>query len=100
MRVEYKDNKLAKLCTDEREMQKKRPDLKKKLRLRIKALENSDAFGDLPNDDPGGAWHDLKGKRAGIWAGELSGNWRLLVVPSLNSLNAVEVTVIEIEDYH
>lgn len=100
MRITYKDNKLAKLCTDEREMQKKRPDLKKKLRLRIKALENSDTLGDLPHDDPGGAWHDLKGKRAGIWAGELSGNWRLLVEPSPNSINAVDATVIDVEDYH
>jgi toxin HigB-1 len=100
LRVKYKDNKLAKLCTDEREMKKKRPDVKKKLRLRVKALENSDTLGDLPVDDPGGAWHDLKGKRAGIWAGELSGNWRLLVVPSPNELNASDATVIEIEDYH
>lgn len=100
MRIEYKDNKLAKLCTDEREMQKKRPDLKKKLRLRIKALENSDTLGDLPEDDPGGAWHDLSGKRAGTWAGELSGNWRLLVEPNPNSLSAVAATVVGIEDYH
>lgn len=100
MRVEYKDNKLAKLCTDEREMQKKRPDLKKKLRLRIKALENSDTLGDLSEDDPGGAWHELKGKFTGVWSGELSGNWRLLVKPTHNSLSAVNVTVIELEDYH
>lgn len=100
MRVEYKDNRLEKLCTDEREMQKKRPDLKKKLRLRIKALENSDTLGDLPEDDPGGAWHDLRGKRSGTWAGELSGNWRLLVVPKPNLLSATEATVIDIEDYH
>ena len=100
MRVEYKDKKIAKLCTDEREMQKKRPDLKKKLRLRIKALENSDTLGDLLIDDPGGAWHDLKGKRAGTWAGELSGNWRLIIEPETNSLTAVTVTVIDTEDYH
>lgn len=100
MRVDYKDNKLAKLCTDEREMQRKRPDLAKKLRLRIKALENSDTLGDLPEDDPGGAWHDLKGKRAGLWAGELSGNWRLVVKPTPNSLTAIDVTVVDIEDYH
>lgn len=81
-------------------MQKRRPDLRKKLRLRIKALEASDTLGDLPDDDPGGAWHDLKGKRTGTWAAELSGNWRLLVEPSPNSLNAIDATVIDIEDYH
>ena len=100
MEVRYRDNKLEKLCTDEREMQRRRPDLKKKLRLRIKALENSDTLGDLPVDDPGGAWHELKGKRAGTWAGELSGNWRLVVVPSPNLLSASAATVIDIEDYH
>ena len=100
MRVEYKGNKLAKLCTSEREMQRQRPDLKKKLRLRIKALENSETLGDLPTDDPGGAWHDLKGQRAGTWAGELSGKWRLLIEPSPDSLDASAVTVVSIEDYH
>lgn len=100
MRVKYKDNKLAKLCTDEREMQKKRPDLRKKLRLRIKALETADTLGALPTDDPGGAWHDLKGKRVGTWSGELSGNWRLMVEPTPDALTAVDVTVIDIEDYH
>ena len=66
----------------------------------IKALENSDTLGDLLIDDPGGAWHDLKGKRAGTWAGELSGNWRLIIEPETNSLTAVTVTVIDTEDYH
>lgn len=100
MEVRYKDNKLEKLCTDQSEMRKKRPDLEKKLRLRIKALENSETLGDLPEDDPGGRWHDLKGKRAGTWAGDLSGNWRLIVQPSSDTLTAVEVTVLEIKDYH
>lgn len=101
MEVRYKDNKLEKLCTNEREMQRKRPDIQKKLRLRVNALRAADTVGDLPKDDPGGAWHDLKGNRAGIWTGELSGNWRLLVEPSPpNSLSAVEATVIDIEDYH
>jgi len=100
LHVSYKDNKLKKLCTDEREMQKRRPDLRKKLRLRIKALENSDALSDLPVDDPGGAWHELTGNRAGVWSGELSGNWRLLIEPTPDSVSAVAVTVIEIVDYH
>ncbi|MGO1971602.1 MAG: type II toxin-antitoxin system RelE/ParE family toxin [Propionibacteriaceae bacterium] len=99
--VQYKNNKLRKLCTNQREMQRRRPDIQRKLRLRMNALRAADALGDLPENDPGGDWHDLKGKRAGIWAGELSGNWRILVEPSpLNSLSAARATVIEIEDYH
>ncbi|HEY1621297.1 MAG TPA: hypothetical protein VGG25_26980 [Streptosporangiaceae bacterium] len=43
----------------------------------------------------------LKGDLDGIWSGELSGNWRLLVEPDpLKSLSAVIVTVIDISDYH
>lgn len=101
MQLRYKNNKLEKLCTNEREMQRKRPDIQKKLRLRINALRAADTVGDLPQDDPGGAWHDLKGDRAGIWSGELSGNWRLLVEPApLKSLSAEKVTVLDTEDYH
>ena len=33
-------------------------------------------------------------------AGELSGNWRLIIEPETNSLTAVTVTVIDTEDYH
>jgi proteic killer suppression protein len=101
LEVRYKDNKLEKLCTNEREMQRKRPDIQKKLRLRVNALRTAATVGDLPRDDPGGAWHELKGDLDGIWAGELSGNWRLLVEPDpLKSLSAVVVTVIDIDDYH
>lgn len=100
MDVRYKDNKLEKLCTNQREMQRKRPDIQKKLRLRINALRAAETLGDLVEDDLGGAWHDLKGKRDGTWAGELSGNFRLLVEPMPNALNAVDATVVDIEDYH
>lgn len=100
MDVGYKDNKLEKLCTNQREMQRKRPDIQKKLRLRINALRAAETLGDLVADDPGGAWHDLHGKRAGTWAGELSGNWRLLVEPTPNARSAIDATVVDIEDYH
>jgi toxin HigB-1 len=101
LELRYKDNKLEKLCTNEREMQRRRPDIQKKLRLRVNALRTVAAVGDLPRDDPGGAWHALKGDLDGIWSGELSGNWRLLVEPDpLKSLSAVVVTVIDIDDYH
>lgn len=82
-------------------MQRKRPDIQKKLRLRVNALRNVATVGDLPHDDPGGAWHTLKGDLDGIWSGALSGNWRLLVESDpLKSLSAVVVTVIDISDYH
>ena len=101
MELSYKTNKLETLCSSEREMQRRRPDLKKKLRLRMNALRATDTIGSLPEDDPGGAWHDLGDMRPGCWSGELSGNWRLLVQPSpAGTLSATKATVFDIEDYH
>lgn len=102
LRVEYGDAKLEKLCTDEREMQKKRADIAPKLKLRVKALETVDSVGDLQTDDPLGYWHELSTDRKGYWAGKVSGNQRLVISPDGDgkSWEAVAVTVIEITDYH
>lgn len=102
MDVFYEDNKLEKLCTDEREMQKKRPDLAKGLKRRIKALETTETVGELSTHDPLGNWHQLAANRDGLWAGKLSANYRLLVRPEGcdEPWSAVTVTVIEIADYH
>ena len=98
----YEDKKLEKLCTDEREMRKKRADVADKLRLRIKALETAESLGELSLHDPLGKWHQLGANLDGLWAGKLSANYRLLVRPgaSEDPLCAVTVTVIDIDDYH
>lgn len=100
--MRYEDKKLEKLCTDEREMRRKRADIASKLRLRIKALETANSVGELPIHDPLGYWHSLGANLDGLWAGKLSANYRLLVQPCDPSdpLNAVTVTVIDIDDYH
>lgn len=101
LELTYKDNKLEKLCTSEVEMQRRRPDLKKKLRLRMNALRAADSIGDLPADDPNGRWHPLHGDLAAYWAGDLSGNWRLLVEPiPADTLSASRAIVIDTDDYH
>ncbi|WP_202033203.1 type II toxin-antitoxin system RelE/ParE family toxin [Nocardioides sp. WS12] len=100
--MQYEDRKLEKVCTVEREMQRKRADIAAKLKLRIKALENADTVGDLKDDDPLGYWHELTADRPGHWAGKLSGNYRLVIRPEGDgeTWEAVTVTVIEITDYH
>lgn len=100
--VSYADKKLEKLCTDEREILKKRADIAGKLRLRINALETAKTVGELSTHDPLGKWHPLTANLDGLWAGKLSPNYRLLVRPenSAEPRSAVTVTVIEIEDYH
>ena len=101
MQVSFKRNKLEKQCTDDREIRRAFPKFEKKLRLRISALRAADSLGDLPANDPNGTWHEVDSEGRGTWSGELSGNWRILVLPSpIKSLGATEVTVMEIKDYH
>ncbi|MDE1674979.1 type II toxin-antitoxin system RelE/ParE family toxin [Nocardia gipuzkoensis] len=98
----YDDKKLEQLCTNEREMRRKRGDIADKLRLRIKALETAKTVGELPTHDPLGRWHALSADLDGLWAGKLSANYRLLVRPEGEGepFSAVTVTVIDIDDYH
>lgn len=100
--MRYEDKKLEKLCTDEREMRKKRADIAERLRLRIKALETATSRGELSTHDPLGYWHQLGADLDGLWAGKLSANYRLLVRPEDAAVPrcAVTVTVIDIDDYH
>lgn len=100
--VRYEGQKLEKLCTDEREMRKKRADIADKLRLRVKALQTAETVGELTTHDPLGNWHQLGADLAGLWAGKLSANYRLLVRPddAEDPRSAVTVTVIDIDDYH
>ena len=66
LEVQYEHKKLKKLCTDEREMKKKRSDIAGKLRLRIKALETAKSVGELSTHDPLGEWHQLSADRDGL----------------------------------
>ena len=101
METRYEDKKFEKLCTDEREMRRKRSDIADK-RLRIKALEAAPTVGDLQSYDPLGRWHSLTADLDGLWAGKLSANHRLLVRPDNldDPLPSLIVTVIDIDDYH
>ena len=102
MEVRYDDKKLEKLCTDEREMRKKRADIAGKLRMRIKALETAETVGELAAHDPLGNWHPLSANLGGLWAGKLSANYPLLVQPedSADSRSAATVTVIDISNHY
>jgi proteic killer suppression protein len=102
LEVFYEDKKLAKLCTDEREMRRKRADIADRLKRRIKALETAKTVGELSSHDPLGNWHQLSANLDGLWAGKLSANQRLLIRPegTEEPWSAVTVTVIDIGDYH
>lgn len=101
--VRYEDNKLKKLCTDEREMRRKRGDIANKLRLRVNALETAVCVGELSTHDPLGDWHQLSENLSEFWAGKLSENYRLLIRPEdarEEPWRAVSVSVVKIDDYH
>ncbi|MFT9663698.1 plasmid maintenance system killer protein [Mycobacteroides abscessus subsp. abscessus] len=102
MDVLFEDKKLEKLCTNQREMQKKRGDIAPKLRLRMNALRVAKTVGELETIDPLGEWHQLTENHAGKWAGKVSRNERLLIRPEGDTepWDAVTVTVTDIIDYH
>ena len=54
-----------------------RPDLAKKLRRVLFALENAESIEDM-DKFPGWRLHRLKGDRANYWSISVSGNWRLI----------------------
>lgn len=65
----------------------------KRLRLILARLHASTSPRDM--DLPGLRLHELKGKRKGIWAVNVSGNWRITF--RFGGVDAVDV---DYEDYH
>lgn len=65
----------------------------KRLRMQLAALDTALEVTDL--DIPGYDLHELKGKRKGIWAISVSGNWRLIF--EFIDGNAYQL---DYEDYH
>lgn len=102
MKVNYAARTLERLCMDEHDMFKRRADVADKLKLRVNALREAKDFGDLLRIDPLGRWHALQTDLAGIWAGRLSRNWRLLVRPEgVGPIEETsEATVLGLDDYH
>ncbi|HEY53966.1 MAG TPA: peptidase [Caldilineae bacterium] len=65
----------------------------KRLRLILSNLDQAVSPDDM--DLPGLGLHELKGKRKGVWAVKVSGNWR--VTFRFEGTNAV---IVNYEDYH
>lgn len=109
MKVSFQTKKLQKLCEDEREMHKRRPDIERKLRLRIAALKANNTIAELEVNDPLGKWHRLKENRKGQWSGAVSSNERIIIEPLKNGVRIIDIEeerrstearVVEIIDYH
>lgn len=108
MEIRFKDNKLRELCEKPAVANKKLgPDCARKLKLRLLALEAAGQVTDLVAGNP----HPLKGNRAGQFAVDLAGGWRLVFVPAHDpcptrpdgGIDWSRVTIVCIEyigDYH
>ena len=70
-----------------------RPEHCQKLRIRLTALDTATGIEDM--DLPGFRLHPLKGDKQGLWAVDVSKNWR--IVFEFRDGNAYIVTY---EDYH
>jgi len=66
---------------------------KQKLRVRLIALETAHNIEDM--DLPGFRLHSLKGDRQGLWAIDVSKNWRIVF-----QFEDGNVYVVDYEDYH
>ena len=64
-----------------------------RLRLILSNLDQAEAPEDM--DLPGLASHELKGKRKGVWAVKVSGNWRVTF-----RFAGGDVEQVNYEDYH
>ncbi|MBS1259448.1 MAG: Endoribonuclease HigB [Candidatus Scalindua arabica] len=65
----------------------------KKLRIQLIALNTATCIEDM--DLPGFRLHQLKGKRKGYWAIDVSKNWRIVF-----KFEEGNVYVVDYEDYH
>ncbi len=69
------------------------PAHRKRLKLRLAALDTALTIDDM--DIPGFRLHELHGDREGIWAINVSGNWRITF--QFEDGNAY---IVDYEDYH
>jgi proteic killer suppression protein len=69
------------------------PAHRQKLRIRLTALDTAATIDDM--DLPGFRLHPLKGDRKGLWAIDVSGNWRI-------TFEFIEghAYIVNYEDYH
>ena len=65
----------------------------KRLRLQLIALDTAISIEDM--DIPGFDLHELKGKRKGIYAIKVSGNWRITF-----KFEEGNIYIVNYEDYH
>ncbi len=110
MNVDFKTNKLRKILTSAREIQKEYGTVARRVSQRMEQLESSPNLSVLLTI-PSANCHTLTGDRKGKWAVDISGNYRLIFeinqnpVPVnddgfVNAILVTDIRILEITDYH
>lgn len=90
----FADKALEK-CWRQGDCKKIRPDLKRRILMKLDSMDSATCLDDLKNP-PGNHLHPLTGKDyEGCWAISVSGPWRLVFVP-----NNGDVEEVRLEQYH
>lgn len=103
MKISYKTNKFEKICSNFSKTQKEYGEqIAKKLHQRIDELKASKTFGDALKIRSL-RLHELKGNYKGKYGADLTGNYRLILIPVGDDIEIEkieEVNLEEIVDYH
>lgn len=110
MEIDFASRKLKKTMEDDSSIKKIYGKLASALKRRIAILESAACLHDVPVGSPD--WcHELKGTRAGTFAVEVSGNYRLIFEPDHDPVPLMDdggidlrqvtaVKILEVTDYH
>lgn len=110
MNLDFKSNKLRKILTNAREIQKEYGTMAKKVSQRMEQLYAAPNLAVLISY-PSANCHSLTGNRKGEWAVDISGNYRLIFeinqepVPmkddgSVDTIRVTDIRILETTDYH
>tara|TARA_R110002049_G_scaffold106507_1_gene253909 strand:- start:2124 stop:2474 length:351 start_codon:yes stop_codon:yes gene_type:complete len=110
VKIDFASRKLQKSMEGESSLKKTYGKLASALKRRLAILDSATCLDDVPTSSPD--WcHELKGKRAGTFAVEVSGNYRLIFEPDhdpvpllgdggIDLKTVTAVKILEVSDYH
>ncbi len=109
MRITFRDDRQKRLFESKSRLNAEFGDqLAKKIMQRLSEAAAASSLADLRQAP--GKWHELTGERKGQLACSLTGNWRLIFLPTVapdigiamghDWKAVVELTVVEVVDYH
>ena len=110
MHVSFVSDRLERDFLSEKALKRAFGDRAKRIMMRLDLLEAAKCLADVPATPPSRR-HELKGDRAGCFAVDVTGNWRLVFRPNHDpvpltadggfDLQAITaITIVAVTDYH